>query len=445
MIFLYCSPVIEILFITFKVQAKNYATAVMYVDNNISLDSDLNVTQAVGYTTVSDDNEEITLISEDTIRESLPNITIVEDKVLTNTVTGAQAVILTDTGYALVGNQIIVSDTLMETDINGKVYYNLDIICYLLSNAQLRSLTTKELYIVENAKSEKTVDFYSSLDVKLGQVYTLKRGNIRYYNASNISGVSKLIRKFTVIDGDDKIPVYFILNLSYVVPSLELFENYRLDSFNDSDNSLAKMSEIFYTKPTTTALVDWWDSNYGMTNSLCNFMYGTKGVEYVKSGYVVPSMVVLRTSAIKDNTISSIFTSNGFQPDATTKKYCESSIKWWKKYYGNCMSTDYLNALANQTRTIKFYDGKGTDKDVSNLTYSVVINGTPSYTGEVSGSGTDVTTFGITPESSNNNYVHIFISKKATADETNYFEVSPDSNATTEASAPTQQKITTEK
>lgn len=344
--------------ITFKVQAKNYATAVMYVDNNISLDSDLNVTQAVGYTTVSDDNEEITLISEDTIRESLPNITIVEDKVLTNTVTGAQAVILTDTGYALVGNQIIVSDTLMETDINGKVYYNLDIICYLLSNAQLRSLTTKELYIVENAKSEKTVDFYSSLDVKLGQVYTLKRGNTRYYNASNISGVSKLIRKFTVIDGDDKIPVYFILNLSYVVPSLELFENYKLDSFNDSDNSLAKMSEIFYTKPTTTALVDWWDSNYGMTNSLCNFMYGTKGVEYVKSGYVVPSMVVLRTSAIKDNTISSIFTSNGFQPDATTKKYCESSTKWWKKYYGNCMSTDYLNALANQTRTIKFYDGK---------------------------------------------------------------------------------------
>lgn len=107
-----------------------------------------------------------------------------------------------------------------------------------------------------------------------------------------------------------------------------------------------------------TALVDWWDSNYGMTNSLCNFMYGTKGVEYVKSGYVVPSMVVLRTSAIKDNTISSIFTSNGFQPDATTKKYCESSTKWWKKYYGNCMSTDYLNALANQTRTIKFYDGK---------------------------------------------------------------------------------------
>lgn len=344
--------------ITFKVQAKNYATAVMYVDNNISLDSDLNVTQAVGYTTVSDDNEEITLISEDTIRESLPNITIVEDKVLTNTVTGAQAVILTDTGYALVGNQIIVSDTLMETDINGKVYYNLDIICYLLSNAQLRSLTTKELYIVENAKSEKTVDFYSSLDVKLGQVYTLKRGNTRYYNASNISGVSKLIRKFTVIDGDDKIPVYFILNLSYVVPSLELFENYKLDSFNDSDNSLAKMSEIFYSKPTTTALADWWDSNYGMTNSLCNFMYGTKGVEYVKSGYVVPSMVVLRTSAIKDNTISSIFTSNGFQPDATTKKYCESSTKWWKKYYGNCMSTDYLNALANQTRTIKFYDGK---------------------------------------------------------------------------------------
>lgn len=93
-----------------------------------------------------------------------------------------------------------------------------------------------------------------------------------------------LISQSTVIDGDDKIPVYFILNLSYVVPSLELFENYKLDSFNDSDNSLAKMSEIFYSKPTTTALADWWDSNYGMTNSLCNFMYGTKGVEYVKSG-----------------------------------------------------------------------------------------------------------------------------------------------------------------
>lgn len=84
---------------------------------------------------------------------------------------------------------------------------------------------------------------------------------------------------------------------------------------------------------------------------------------------------------------------------------------------------------------------KGTDRDVSNLSYSVVINGTPSYEGEVGGSGIDVTTFGITQESSNNNYIHIFISKKATADETNYFEVSPNGDTNTKTNAPTQQEV----
>lgn len=343
--------------ITFRIQAKNYSTAVMYVDNNITLDNDLNVTQVIGYTTVSDGNEEITLISEDTIRDSLPNIAIIEDKVLTNTVTGSQAVLLVDTGYALVGNQIIVSDVLLETDINGKVYYNLDIICYLLSNAQLRNITAKEIYVVNNVESEMTLDFYSSLGVKLGRADALRKDDKIYYNASNLSGISKLIRKFVVVDGEESIPVYFILNLSYVVPSLESFESNQIDSFSDSNNSLAKMSDLFYTKPTSASLSDWWDSNYGMTNSLCNFMYGTKGVEYVKSGYVTSSLVILRTKAIKDNTISSIFSNNGFKPDATTKKYCNETTKWWKNYYGDCMSTDYLNALARQSRTITFYDG----------------------------------------------------------------------------------------
>lgn len=68
---------------------------------------------------------------------------------------------------------------------------------------------------------------------------------------------------------------------------------------------------------------------------------------------------------------------------------------------------------------------KGTDSDCSNLQYSVVVNGTPSYdssVAEVSGKGIPLSDFGITDKAASNYYMHIFISKKNNADETDYFQ-----------------------
>lgn len=73
---------------------------------------------------------------------------------------------------------------------------------------------------------------------------------------------------------------------------------------------------------------------------------------------------------------------------------------------------------------------KGTDSDCKNLEYSVVVNATPSYDGtssaaELSGGGIPLSNFGIN-SSGDNYYMHVFISKKNNADETNYFEVDED-------------------
>lgn len=72
---------------------------------------------------------------------------------------------------------------------------------------------------------------------------------------------------------------------------------------------------------------------------------------------------------------------------------------------------------------------RGTDADCKNLEYSVVINATASYTGtslpgsELGGGGIAMSTFGISSSNADNTYMHVFITKKNNADETNYFQV----------------------
>lgn len=363
----------DVYIVTFSITAKSYKKAVLYVDNKIGLDSNLNVHQVVGYTTVkSESGEEITLISADTLRSDLSEITIVEDKVLTNKVTGMQAILLPDEGYALVGNRIIRSDTLMETDSNGTIYYNLDIICNLMSNTYLSTLTNKELYICTDLTDETTVEVVSSYGNQIGNAFisnlsvnTSESAGVstKFYNADNLPGVSKLIREFQVKNSDGSSEsVYVIVDLRYVVPTIEDNSSLQLDTLTQNDTlTIGQVNSYLNERPKSASLADWWDSNYGMTNVLCNFMYGTKNVEYVQSGYLAPSVTILRSSRISDATLSKVFTSNGFSLDATTKKYCKSSNKWWKFYYNSSnMSTVYLQGLADAYRTFKVYNGVST-------------------------------------------------------------------------------------
>ncbi|MCM1172514.1 MAG: hypothetical protein NC393_10345 [Clostridium sp.] len=70
----------------------------------------------------------------------------------------------------------------------------------------------------------------------------------------------------------------------------------------------------------------------------------------------------------------------------------------------------------------------GSDRDCKNLQVSTVVNATQFYSGgtinsELGGSGIPMDSFGITGDSAGKYYMHVFITKKSNADETNYFEV----------------------
>lgn len=367
------NSVSDVYVVTFNITAKSKKKAILYVDNKIGLDSNLVSHQVIGYSTIkSEDGDEITLISSDTLQSDLSELTIVEDKVLANKVTGMQAILLPDEGYALVGNRIIREDTLMETDSNGKVYYNLDIICMLMSNTYLSNLTNKELYICTELTNEKSVDVVSSYGNQIGYCYvntlnvsTSESSGVssKFFNADNLPGVSKLIREFRVKTGDNTYEsVYIILDLKYVVPTIEDNSSMQLDTFTQNDTlTISQANSYLNEKPKSASLLDWWDSNYGMSNVLCNFMYGTKNVEYIQSGYLAPSVTVLRPADTSDATLSKVFTSNGFSLDVTAKKYCTSSSKWWKSYYDSSnMSTTYLQGLASAYRTFTVINGTNT-------------------------------------------------------------------------------------
>ena len=353
--------------VTFNVTARDYETAVLYVDNNIAINGGLNVIDVDAYTTIDDNGDEITLIPATVLQNSNSDISIIEDKVLINNVTGVQAVILPDNGYALVGNRIVVSDTLMMTDTSDEVYYNLEIISTLLSNTYLSNLASRELFVCNSIVSEQIVNVKGSTGNVIGQTYVTDisyNTNVnnssttvtnKFYNIDNLNNGNNVItRKFIVnsSNGQDDRYVYVIVRWDYVVPDVDVLQAFIDNDFLDGSNvTMNDVNDTLFTRPVDPVLQEWWDSNISVSNSLANFMYGTAGVEYIKSGYLAPSIYVLRDSSISDATVSSIFTSNGFKLNEVGLKYCGSTTNWWETYFSaSAMSDIGMKSLATASR-----------------------------------------------------------------------------------------------
>ena len=98
----------------------------------------------------ADGKDKITLISSKAFKESLTDIKVVNANTLINTKTQTTALLLKEQGYALVGNKVIVADDLLIEDKNGDVYYNLEVICSLLSNAELKSINLSLIHICKS-------------------------------------------------------------------------------------------------------------------------------------------------------------------------------------------------------------------------------------------------------------------------------------------------------
>lgn len=93
------------------------------------------------------------------------------------------------------------------------------------------------------------------------------------------------------------------------------------------------------------------------------------------------------------------------------------------------LNSELADISENQVGNVSVPGFRGTDADCKNLEYSVVINATAAYTGtslpgsELGGGGIAMSTFGISSDNADSTYMHVFVTKKNNADETNYFQV----------------------
>lgn len=369
--------------ITFEVQAKDYVSALAYVNNKIT--SDMSATTKItvdGYTTIENvSGNLVTLVSESTLRREFTKISILEDKLLINNETGTEAVLLPDSGYALVGNQVIVSDNLLVTNSSGEIYYNLEVIACLLSNSTLNKITNGEMFICKEIKKETVAKVKSSLGTEMGQCY-MAQINKKYTNDTgdsvkkkdwhvNISqldkGLNSLIRQYDIKMTDGSIEtVTFIVDWDFYVLDSNLCSSSDVEAQLAANKAagkggftIAEINRLFYTKPSDTNAAAWWDSNLSMSNSLANFMYGTSGVKYISCGYLAPSVTILRSKNISDSLIAKIFKNNGFKLSSVGKQYCDNTAKFWESYFNNPkMPSEALINKAKEIRKFIMINGK---------------------------------------------------------------------------------------
>lgn len=372
--------------ITFVVKARSSDDAVSAVDGKISCELSTEGTSVPCFTAVEDENgKTVNMISQESIKKLFPEISIIHDKLLTNVSTGTEALIMGESGYAIVGTKVIVSDELMIHDAGDEVYYNLDIITSLLTNAYLKELDKKignqitSLYISDSNLNESRYSVYSdSTLLNKTDVVQLKVANStgttssqRFFNMDTMSrGMNTVARQFNIKDSQGRdAQVTVVVDLDFVVPSSVTFADSKLSS-NTLNGPLTanNIASAYFTRPSDseTDLQNWWDSNIGASNALYNFIYGTNGIVYVESGYMVPSLTILRsTDAITDAQVSEIFKDfriydiNG----VSFRKFFGNDLdQFWDFYYNanaNTGLTDVSKALAQESR--KFTQITGTN------------------------------------------------------------------------------------
>lgn len=364
--------------VVFKVSSTSRSSALAYINKNLTMSVSASSKKTFnGVTLIKETAKgspvENTLISADTLKEVFPEITILEDKVLINEDTKTQAIILPDYGYALVGNQVKKSNALLMQNTANGVYYNLDLIVGLLPNTGVVQL--KQTTITKSKSKnglDKKVPVSSDLsdsdsayyrvgklnkNIKLDKDCDYKNGQkIFYYKVDSFTkGLNTLYRTFSVKDKNDKRQkVTVVLDLVYAVPTGAQFENgawyTKLASKNKKGTvTVNEVLGVMYKRPdNNTSLQAWWDSNYGMSNALANFIYGTKGLEYIKCGYLAPSLTILSPPSVGDKQLQNMFQSNGFSlvsyGNVSYDKFVNGSTGYfWRYYYGNNYFKSYKN------------------------------------------------------------------------------------------------------
>lgn len=372
---------IKMLLVKFSVDAKDKDTALAMVESKLNVDLEGKTgSKIIGVTKVKSENgETLSLISSESLMKAVSEITVVNNNTLLNTKTGTLGMLFPEQGYALIGNKIVKSDVIMMKGKDDIVYYNLDVICSLMSNGFIMQINGSKSLVSQTLKTEKISKVFSENNTLLEKNYTAEfsgafkesndNGTISkvksglMYNLDTLTnGMSVLTRTFRkkvklenkkTKDSD----ISVIVRWDFIVPEaagkLADYINKNEGTLN-SNLTYEEANKIVSTRPKNKKLRAWWDLNIGMSNALANFMYGTKSIKYVENGYLVPSVTVLSSAggertAKTSQTDGNVITEPGSLSDSQlnnlfkdlsvplsyAKKYLNGSSteSWWTYYY----------------------------------------------------------------------------------------------------------------
>lgn len=417
--------------VSFKVQADSKDTALSIINKKLKIDLPAGEVTAPGVTQIdsADGNDKITLISSKAFKESLTDIKVVNSNTLINTKTQTTALLLNEQGYALVGNKVIVADDLLIEDKNGDIYYNLEVICSLLSNAELKSINGATSLVSKSIKNEELYTVNSEYGTALEHNYVAQFDGVTridisedgqtvikpvMYNLDAMTrGTSCLTREFSldVIGSNNKTvttKVNVVVEWDFVVPAVDSAVARSIQNYsNNADRKISynTVTEVINTAPESGELLEWWNYNLAMSNALANWIYGTSGTQYITCGYMVPSVTILSnangnrkdailganitmdTNSLSDSDLNKLFSKLQVN-SAYVSSYLGGAVEnWWDAYYNAKNTTsETIKTLITKAK-FRNYTGNqvtatGTDTVVKdgyafhNADYLVLKNGT---------------------------------------------------------------------
>lgn len=356
----------DMMYCKFKIEASNRNQAMSIVNSKLSVTNvaGTSASSLSGVTTLkTSGGESISMIAMSAITANLPDIKVVNETTLMNVSTRATALLLPEQGYAFVGNKIIESEEIVVTDATGEVYYNIKVICPILSNTSLKNINGKIALVCSDIKDEAAYTVANTEGTELEKNYVVNFSGLDdelYFNYDSMSfgissitkNVTKKLNAKTTTSAKAKktnANITIIVEWDYVVPN----GSSGAEVLADTDSiTIEQVNSFLTTAPTDEDLLYWWNMNVGMSNALANFMYGTTDVTYISCGYLVPSVTVLTSAggrksnkntvntvyeklSLTDKQIRGLFTGMNLS-DQYVKTYLGGDrANWFQKYYNS--------------------------------------------------------------------------------------------------------------
>ena len=218
-----------------------------------------------------------------------------------------------DSGYAIVGTKVIVSDDLIVHDAGDDVYYNLEIITSLLTNAYLKELDKKignqitSLYISDSSLNESRYKVYSdSTLLNKTDVIQLKVKNnsgaeksTKFFNMDSMCrGMNTASRVFKLKDSQGRdASVTVIVDLDFVVPSSTAFADGKLSTnlLNGplTANNLSLIHILFQIIQSSeySFILDYVLSMDDIKNKINSWILATAILSYLAQGVTIDNLI----------------------------------------------------------------------------------------------------------------------------------------------------------